>query len=1187
MFLQMIRFEWRYYQRQPSFYVTALLFFLLAFFATASDNVQIGGGGVGEVWANGPFVVTRTVSVMLIFAMFLVVNFVSSTALRNHTHLMEELVCTKPVPPLPYQLGRFIGAYAVVAVVFAMVPLGTLLGSLMPWVDQERFGPTVLSYYLDAYLIFALPTLFVLSALFYTIANKFKSMQAMYLIAVVVFVLYLISGSFAQTPDFRTLAALLDPFGLRSFADVSRYWTIAEKNTLQVSFSGVLLQNRLLWVAVGVLLLAAFGGLFRPLALTAKARAGKAKAALAVPVFDMQQLQTKATAPSALAQFAVRLRFELKQVLFSAPFFILLLICVFNLLAPLFAPQRFYGTSDWPLTQTMIELIVDSGGLLLVLILTYYCAEVVWRERTQGIGDIIDATPVSNIVLWLSKILAVGSAMLLMYAVFALTTVIYQLLKGFDDLDAVQYLVRLGYFNFLPFMLTVVLAFLIQVLSPNKYVGMGVFVLYFILTQVLDAWGFNHRMWHFAASPAAPFSDLNRFGWTLTSHSWYMLYWTGFTAILFVLGFGMFQRGPAQSLAVRFAQLRYQIGATGQLVILSGSLIFVGSGSWIYYNTRMLNQYDSAEQQKDLQADYEKAYKAGADDPILVASKVEAFVDIYPAERRLDARIEQQLRNKFDKPVTKMLVNWPKYTRTLEIIAPGASLGPRDNRLGTAWLEFSTPVQPGASIAMTVKLSRTNPGFQDDDIDVAVVENGTFINNMDLLPQFGYSAGFELVDRHERSKRGLPPVQRANKLEDSSRYNESGFGRAEDFIDFSATVSTAADQTALAPGYLKKHWQQDGRSYFRYEMNAPMFNFYSFLSARLAVKKQDYQGVSLEVYYHPQHHWNIDRMMLSMQDSLAYFNTAFSPYQHQQMRIIEFPGYRDFAQSFANTVPYSEGIGFINDLRNQDSIDMPYYVTAHEMAHQWWGHQVGTANVQGSAVIPETLAQYSALRVMETKYGQAKLRKFLKYELDRYLRGRTEEQVEEQPLLRAEGQGYIHYRKGSIVMMAIKDRIGAARVDTNLKAFLQEFQYKQTPYPTTLDLMRHLTAGVSPEDKTFIEQQFNQITLYDLRLLELNKTELPDGRLQLDLTIQAARLSADGKGVETEQPLDEAIDIGAFSADPDEFAADNQLLYLEKHRLKSGKQQVRVVVPKGTTYIGVDPLIKLIDRDAADNIRKL
>jgi hypothetical protein len=165
MLWQLIRFEWRYYLRQPSFYVTSLLFFLMTFFAASSESVQIGGGG--EVWGNGPFAISQTLLVMSIFSMFLVVNFVGSTALRNNACQMEELVYSKPLVSWQYQLGRFIGSYAVVALVFAFVPLGTLVGSLMPWVDQERFGPTVLAYYVQAFLMFSLPTLFVLSALFF------------------------------------------------------------------------------------------------------------------------------------------------------------------------------------------------------------------------------------------------------------------------------------------------------------------------------------------------------------------------------------------------------------------------------------------------------------------------------------------------------------------------------------------------------------------------------------------------------------------------------------------------------------------------------------------------------------------------------------------------------------------------------------------------------------------------------------------------------------------------------------------------------------------------------------------------------------------------------------------------------------------------------------------------------------
>ena len=101
---------------------------------------------------------------------------------------------------------------------------------------------------------------------------------------------------------------------------------------------------------------------------------------------------------------------------------------------------------------------------------------------------------------------------------------------------------------------------------------------------------------------------------------------------------------------------------------------------------------------------------------------------------------------------------------------------------------------------------------------------------------------------------------------------------------------------------------------------------------------------------------------------------------------MEFPRYATFAQSFANTVPFSEGIGFMLDIKEGD-VDMAYYVTAHEMAHQWWGHQLAPGDVQGSAMLSETLSQYSALMVMKQVYSEEQMQKFLKHELDRYLRG--------------------------------------------------------------------------------------------------------------------------------------------------------------------------------------------------------
>ena len=353
-------------------------------------------------------------------------------------------------------------------------------------------------------------------------------------------------------------------------------------------------------------------------------------------------------------------------------------------------------------------------------------------------------------------------------------------------------------------------------------------------------------------------------------------------------------------------------------------------------------------------------------------------------------------------------------------------------------------------------------------------------------------------------------------------------------------------------------------------------------------KKVEHNGVNIEVYYHKDHAWNVDRMIESVQDSIDYYTQAFGPYQHKQLRIIEFPKYRSFAQSFANTVPYSESIGFITDLRDESKVDLPYYVTAHEVAHQWWGHQVSGANVEGSAVISESLSQYSALMVLKKRFGAEKLRKFLKYELDRYLMGRTGEAFEEMPLYKTQSQQYLHYNKGSVTMMALYDRLGEERLNAALKAFLNEFKYQATPYPTTLDLLSYLKRDATQAEQRFIDDQFKYITLYELEMEAVSVTDDVDseGFYTVTLSVEATKQHADGQGEETEQPLDELIDIALFSDDPENLLAEDFVIYSQKHQIVSGTNTIELKVKEKPVYAGVDPYIKLVDKDSKNNLAK-
>ena len=399
----------------------------------------------------------------------------------------------------------------------------------------------------------------------------------------------------------------------------------------------------------------------------------------------------------------------------------------------------------------------------------------------------------------------------------------------------------------------------------------------------------------------------------------------------------------------------------GQAIAVVSALVFVGAGYNIYNNTRVLNEFTTSDEFQDKQINYEQQFAQYKDLALPMVTDVDLTVDIYPKRRALNAVAKIKFTNTSNEPITRVLITSPQHAKSWDVAMAGGKIVEKLPAFYSAWFEFEQPLMPNEVREGQLSVTRDHTGFTDQGSDTQLVANGTFINNLELLPSFGYNRGLQVSDKFERRKHDLPELERAHKLEDSRYYTQSNFGAANGFINFKATVTTDESQFAITPGYLQSESVKDGRRTFVYEMDAPILNFYAVLSAELESKKVEHNGVNIEVYYHKNHAWNVDRMIESVQDSIDYFTQAFGPYQHKQLRIIEFPKYRSFAQSFANTVPYSESMGFITDLRDESKVDLPYYVTAHEVAHQWWGHQVSGANVEGSAVISETLSQYLSL----------------------------------------------------------------------------------------------------------------------------------------------------------------------------------------------------------------------------------
>jgi ABC-2 type transport system permease protein len=1185
MFREIFGFELRQQLKSPLFWMIAFAFAALAFAAAVSDHVQIGGG-VGNTHRNAPIVITQWLIGFTLIGMFLVTVFVAGAALRDFEAGTAELFFATPLSRKAYLGGRFAAGYTASVGVLIAVAIGLLSGSFMPWLDPERLGPTSLGSFAYAFAVFVLPNLFFIAALLFLLATLTRSMLSTYIGVIAFFVLWQIAVVIADNLQHLELGALIDPFGLSALQLATRYWSIAERNTRVPEISGLLLANRAIWLAAGCAMIAATLALFRPdregLRLWRRRRPNTEAAfvpsgiAIKLPVVTL-----RTDGRARFTQFLKLARFDTRAVLGGVAFLVMLAFGLMNLGGTLAFGDEIAGTKPYPVTHLMMEAMEGSYNFLLFIIVAFYAGELVWRERGARVSEMTDAFSLPDWIPLAAKLVALTAVIIVFLLAGAVECMINQLLHGYTYLEPGLYLSYIA-LNALSFLLLGVLALFFQVIANNKFLGYLFTVLFLVSRIALKQLNFDHHLYDYGSAPGTPYSDMNGYGHFLAGHLWFEAYWACLAVALMAVAALYWPRGTAEGWKER-ARIAAQRFAMPSRILIAASVIgFAGLGTWIFYNTNVLNRYEPEDLAKQQKADYEKHYRQYKDLSQPRITSVNIDLDIYPKAHRVDVRGHYMLVNKTDGPISDVHMIMPIDMKLVSLEFAPHEVVSDDRVAGYTIYRLKQPMQPGASMDFNFVLQYWSRGFRNTPDDTHVVDNGTFIDSR-VFPHFGYQEDVQLIDRNDRRKFGLGPVPRMAKIDDQPARGNSLICCDSDWVTFETTVSTDPDQIALAPGYLERQWTENGRKYFHYKMDKPILNFFSFQSARYTVKRDVWNGVALEVYYDARHAFNVDRMIDTMKKSLQHFSTVYSPFQFRQMRILEFPDYERFAQSFANTVPMSESIGFIANLKDPDDIDYVYYVVAHEVAHQWWAHQVIGARVQGVTMLDESFAQYSALMVQERQYGPQQMRKFLQYELDRYLRGRGGELVEEMPLALVENQDYIHYRKGSVVMYSLKDYLGEDLVDKTLARYDHDKAFQQPPYTTTAEFLDYLREDAGPQWSPLIEDLFSKITIFDNRVIEATAKKRADGKFDVTLKLHAAKTYTDGLGKETSGKIREPIEIGVFARAADGKERNEPVLLLEKRPIADGDSTMTVTVSGEPYEAGIDPYNKLVDRVSADN----
>ncbi|WNG56220.1 hypothetical protein F0U59_16700 [Archangium gephyra] len=1177
-----IAFEWRYHTRQLTFVAAALGFFLFGFALTGT------GFGPASVRLHSPWLVAESLGFLSLLSVFALAPFSASAIVRDAEHRMEGLLYCTPIGKLEFLGGRFLGSLLAAATAFGCSIPGMLLASFMPWQDAARAGPVNPGAYLWAFAVLALPSMLFAAALMFSIAATTRSTLASYVGSVAVYVLYLVCASLTNSPlmaasspgggEGLSLAALLDPFGLSGFFEQTRYWTAAEQNSRFVSLSGPFLLNRLATVGTAALLLAAAYWRFSFRVLkgagssrrTPRPETPASAPAGASITLRAPRVADPGTPGSWLAVYASAAGMELRALFRRIPVALVILLwmalAASELVSDITGGE--YGSAQLPTTGQLVSTLAQPLSLFGLIVLVYFSTELAWRERRFRLAETLHATPASSAALVAAKWTALALLVLGLITASIVVGVTVQVARGYRVFEPGLYL-SLFYFEGVPLLLFAAVALFVHALSPHRYTGLWGVLLAALVKLKGDVLGLEHHLGRLLTAPAVVHSDMNGFGHLATPFHWHMLYWGAFSLLLALGASVVWRRGIHSTSGERLRALLR--GWTRTHRALSGSLLAVlaGTGGWVLYNTDVLNERESARELLDWKADYEKTYRPLAELPQPGLSGIQTEVALFPEERRYQVSGYYELVNETATPINRVHVAVRREARVVDLSVPGAKRVSHDERFGMYAFALDAPLAPGARTGVHFQLEFSQPGFVNEEPGTSVVENGSFIFGPITFPSIGYRQSYELTNPRERRKRGLPE----QAPPEDTPHGEGP--EAPRWVRFEATVSTSADQLAVAPGRLVRQWEQDGRRYFHYRSEAPMTNVFAFASARYQVERRQHHGVTLEVFHHPAHGANVERMLRAAAATLDYMQQHFGPYPHEALRIVETPTYWRFgAFAMPGMVAFVEDRGFLTDSTAPERLDLVSRRVVHEVAHQWWGHQLSPATGPGASTLVESLTKYSELRVLEAMYGREYVRRSLAFELDRYLEGRSGETVKENPLATVGKQPYLYYGKGSVVMSALGDLLGEETMNRALRELLRT-EGGPGGNATTGELLAHLRAVAPAEAHPLLRDWLEDITLYDLRTESAHLQPLADGRYEVTLRITAGKSHADGSGNEAPVELHEPIDVGFFGKE--------RALAVRRHELHSGLNTVSFVLDERPVSVVVDPYLTRIDRNRFDN----
>lgn len=1027
-------------------YLISLILICAGIFCGSQFNLSVGEG----IYLNSPYTIGFMTGMLSLSIIFFATIYALQLLFKDHDTRFAFILFSFPISKSTYLKGKFQLFFLQTFFSFSFLIIGFIIGQATRTGSEMQNGFNIINY-LYPLLIFGVINSILVCSFLFLISLTMRKKLLVAIAGLFLYVAYMIvllfsnspfmAGSIPQSHEAQQFSAFLDPFGLSSYFLEATTSNIHQKNTQIVPFSGYLLLNRISFLIISGGFLFLCFRLFSFSDISGKKMRRKdkiinssSKSLVSKYLTTVPSFGTKPFIASILSYAKIDLIYLFKSITIPA----ISIILVFSVGMEMYAeiekgirlPQK-YASSG-----LMATTISENFPMFGLLISAYFLNDLYWRSRSSGFLLIEGTTFFSK-----SKLTGHGISIciLLFFFTGVLITegIIFQIAYGYFHIDWNAYL-PVFMFDTLPIILFSGLILLINDTIKNKFVALGVSVFaVFILTGPISGKVLSYPLFRIFSDFKGSYSDFNGYGTYMIAFAQRLLF--GLGVIAFLWAFNIFFTSK-KKIRIPFV--------VSLFLLISG--IFSGS----YF---MKGYIPKNEETTTLQAvQYEKKYRKYEGIPQPEITDVITHIQLYPSENSYQITGKYILKNQTDQPITKILVNFhPDLSIENAVFTSGTDITPINTQMREITLK--KPMKPADTAFLSFSLSYKWYAVNGHQSFNAVIENGSFMRISRYYPAIGYQKYNEVQDLQQRDYFQLGKLM-------SLKTPEAPAILKKDFINLDMTISTAGNQTAIGTGDLLRKWTESNRNYFRYTAHSIPFRF-AVSSAEYQVKRINYKGIGIHVFYHKKHVENVDHLLENAKTTLDYCQQNFGKYPFKTINFTEISSYtRGFAATaYPSAIFMPEDMVFHANIYADEKQDVINELAGHELSHLWWGNsQIDPDDREGSVMLTETLAMYTEMMLYKKMHGKDKMME--RIQVHQQIYDNEKGLSENVPIYKATGDvPHISYSKGAVAMVKLSDLLGENRINQALNHFLKNNSYPKKP--SSLDLINEFYK-ISPDTYT-------------------------------------------------------------------------------------------------------------------------